>query len=87
MTMAAKKRSSSKSKGRSKSKGNRVEEIVDLQKRAIDRWSKYTINTARLAAAGKMSPKEWINEYTDLTRDVLEDVGKLVRLVLPSVTR
>lgn len=69
-----------KARGR-KAKSDRLEGLVKLQQRAVDRWSKYTVNAARLTAKGSMSPKEWMEQYTQLTRGVVEDVGDLVRLV------
>jgi len=66
---------------RAKGKPDRLDGLVKLQQRAVDRWSRYTVNAARLATRGSMSPKPWMEEYTRLTRGVMEDVGDFVRLV------
>jgi hypothetical protein len=62
-------------------KKDSVERIVKLQQRAIDRWSRYTINAAKLTTQGSISPKEWMEQYARLTRGVIEDVGDFVKLV------
>ena len=72
---------------RQKTRTDRLDDLIKLQQRAVDRWSKYTVNAARLTAKGSASPKEWMEQYTQLTRGVVEDVGDFVRLVFSRAER
>ena len=72
---------------RPKQKSDRLDSLINLQKRAVDRWSRYTVNAARLTAKGSASPKDWMEQYTQLTRGVFEDVGDFVRLVFSRANR
>ena len=80
----AKRKSASKAKGkgaRRKPELDRLDGLVKLQQRAVDRWTKYAVSAARLSAKGSMSPASWMQEYARLSRGAVDDAADFMRLV------
>ena len=73
---------SGKATAEARRKDDRLEEFVELQKEAIRRWSDYSLKTARLAADGKIDPKEWIESYAQFTSEAFGDFVKLIGLMV-----
>ena len=62
---------------------DRVEGLVQLQKDAVAHWADYATRAATLMASGTMNAGAWTKEYSDLSKNVADDMGKLVRLLFP----
>jgi len=66
---------------------DRVEELVQLQKDSIAHWSDYATRAAGLMANGTMNAEAWMKEYSGLSKNVADDMGKLARILFPSRRR
>lgn len=68
-------------KAKKKPSGNRFEQLVDLQMEALQYWGEYAQNASRLVTKGSLHPAPWMEQYTELSKRVVEDLGKLVRII------
>jgi hypothetical protein len=56
-----------------------VHHCVDVLQSCVDRWSRYWIDSARLATQGNLNAGEWAELYAKMWRGLAEDVGRVVK--------
>ena len=79
-------RGKAKAKGTSR-KGDGVEALIDVGKRAVGRYATYASNVGRQLSEGDLSLSRWIDSYAKVWKGLAEDMQEVANVMLKKAAK